>query len=241
MNVRIAAQTLSSSVADALEYLMNTDDAFFKDAGPTIKFIRVVDRLFDLLNSKNPFAKGFKQPLRSSNIDVWTSVIDTSIKYLLELKDENGTPLLKHRRKTFVLGFVMSALSARMLASDDLYEFILTYKFSQDHLELLFSCIPDVRKFKSALKKILLRVSVVASKHANCLMFEDESVSPIFSLKWSRNRTPLVDNNIDTDLESIPCIDEPSPYKGAIVAYICRQENGGSIVLQRMLRCPSTP
>ena len=60
MNVRIAAQTLSSSVADALEYLMNTGDVFFKDAGPTIKFIRVVDRLFDQLNSKNPFAKRFQ-------------------------------------------------------------------------------------------------------------------------------------------------------------------------------------
>ena len=113
-------------------------------------------------------------------MEVWSSIIDTSIKYLLELNDENGTPLLKHRRKTFVLGFVMSALSARFLAldllgkADDPFEYLLTYKFSQDHLELLFSCIramlgfnnnPDVMQFKAALKKILLRVSVYPSKH----------------------------------------------------------------------------
>ena len=203
-----------------------------------------MDRLFDLLNLKNPFAKDFKQPLRKANMEVWSSVIDASIKYLLELKDEDGNILAKQKRKTFVLGFVTSALSAKFLAfellgrADDPFEFLLTYKFSQDHLELLFSCIramlgfsnnPDVLRFKAALKKLLLHVSVGASKHANCLMFEDEAISPIFSLKWSKNRTPLV-SNVDADITekdiaSLPHIDETSPYIGAIVAYI-----GGFIV-----------
>lgn len=40
MKVRLAAQMLSP-VADALEYLLQTDDKF-KDAGPTIQFIREV-------------------------------------------------------------------------------------------------------------------------------------------------------------------------------------------------------
>ena len=99
--------------------------------------------------------------------------------------------LVHHRRRTFVYGFIMSALSAKFLAfellgrTDDPFEFLLTYKFSQDHLELLFSCIramfvfsnnPDVLWFKAALKKLLLHVSVGASKHANCLMFEDEAI-----------------------------------------------------------------
>ena len=139
----------------------------------------------------------------------------------------------------------MAAFSTRLLAEDlltqedDPYEYLLTYKFSQDHLELLFSCIramfgfsnnPDVTQFKAALRKILLRVSVVASKHANCLMFEDEAVSPIFSLKWSKNRSPLVEDEIDSDvserdIESIPFLDETTPYTAVIVAYI-----GGFIV-----------
>ena len=41
MKVRLAAQTLSSSVADALSYLAETDNNF-KDAKPTINFIRKV-------------------------------------------------------------------------------------------------------------------------------------------------------------------------------------------------------
>ena len=67
------------------------------------------------------------------------------------------------------------------------FSFILTYKFSQDNLELLFAFIrgkngfnnnPDVRQLKSALKKILLRVVTIASKHYNCLVFEND-VLPI--------------------------------------------------------------
>jgi hypothetical protein len=41
MKVRLAAQTLSSSVADALDYLAATD-VNFKDSGPTVVFIRMV-------------------------------------------------------------------------------------------------------------------------------------------------------------------------------------------------------
>ena len=47
MKVKLAAQMLSSSVADALEYLRKTD-VKFKDAGPTIRFIREV-RIFAML------------------------------------------------------------------------------------------------------------------------------------------------------------------------------------------------
>lgn len=42
MKVSLAAEVLSSSVADALAYLKETDDRF-KDAGPTIDFIRKVN------------------------------------------------------------------------------------------------------------------------------------------------------------------------------------------------------
>jgi hypothetical protein len=41
MKVRLAAEVLSSSVVDALEYLLQVDERF-KEAGPTISFIRKV-------------------------------------------------------------------------------------------------------------------------------------------------------------------------------------------------------
>ena len=86
------------------------------------------------------------------------------------------------------------------------FKFCLTYKFSQDHLELLFSCIrgmngfnnnSDVIQLKSSLKRILLRNSIVGSKYANCLTFEDNANGSIFALKW--NKISEIISNPETD------------------------------------------
>ena len=50
----IAAQTLSSSVADAIEFLMMPSHPCFANAGGTVEVIRIIDKLFDLLNARNP-------------------------------------------------------------------------------------------------------------------------------------------------------------------------------------------
>ena len=64
MKVNLAAQALSSSVADAIEYC--TDKLKlpqFQGSEPTVKFLRLFDHLFDIMNSRNPLAKGYKAPL----------------------------------------------------------------------------------------------------------------------------------------------------------------------------------
>ena len=252
MNVKIASQTLSSSAADALQYLKISGHPSFCDSEGTIRFIRTIDRLFDLLNTRNPFGNGFKTPLKLSNKEVWENTIKSSIEYLLALRCVDGRPLVEHRRKTFIIGFIGSAKSAEKLALDMLensYSYFLTYKVSQDHLELLFACIrgkngynnnPDVRIFKSALKRLMLRNSIVASKNANCAMLEENDFNPIFSLKWSKNRAPLeesneLDENNDTDiLPYVTQLSTQSPYQVSILAY-----NAGFIVraLKRSLDC----
>ncbi len=58
MSVRLAAQTLSSFVADAIEFLdVVMKNPKFQDSNGTVKFIRMIDRLFDMLNSRNPVGK----------------------------------------------------------------------------------------------------------------------------------------------------------------------------------------
>ena len=231
MNVKIASQTLSSSAADALQYLLVSGHPSFTDCDGTIKFIRVVDRLFDLLNSRNPFGSAFKTPLRLANQEVWESVIKSSLIYFLGLRCLDGTPLAEHRRKTFITGFILSAKSVEKLAMDlfkEGYNYFLTYKVSQDHVELLFACIrgnngfnnnPDVRVFKAALKRLLIRNSIVASKNANCAMLEENDFNPVFSLKWSKNRAPLqesieVDDENETDISLyISQLSAQSPYQ----------------------------
>jgi hypothetical protein len=54
MKVRLAAQTLSTSVADSLKFCK--DDLKlpeFQNCGATIKYVSTFDRLFDILNSRN--------------------------------------------------------------------------------------------------------------------------------------------------------------------------------------------
>ena len=72
MKVNLAAQAWSSSVTDAIEYCWKVLKLpQFKGCEATVKFIRVFDHLFDVLNSRNPFAKGYKAPLRKANKSSW--------------------------------------------------------------------------------------------------------------------------------------------------------------------------
>ena len=244
MNVRIAAHTLSSSVADAIEYFLFSAEA-------TIRFIRIIDKLFDLLNSRSPRSSGYKSPLRIINRCIWGDTVDSSVHCLAGLKDTNGVSLLHHRRKTFVTGLILISTSTKKLANIilnqeiTLFSYVLTYKYSQDHLELLNSCIrgkngfnnkPDIRQFKSALRKILLRASVVASKHSNCMLFEADVSSPIFSLKWTKNRSSIAEVP-QLDMGDNPSFMMPpmnSENKENILGYI-----GGYIVkkLQKIIDC----
>ena len=115
MNVKLAAQVLSSSVADSIDFLRKAKDPRFSNSEGTIKFIREVDRLFDLLNSRNPHEEGYKKPLKLENKTEWFAAIDSSINYLHNLKDEYGCPLISQRRNTFVKGLITAAKSIKEL------------------------------------------------------------------------------------------------------------------------------
>jgi len=65
IKVNLAAQTLSQSVADALQFcLKELQLPEFKGCEATIEFIRSIDILFDFLNSRNLYGQGYKTPLR---------------------------------------------------------------------------------------------------------------------------------------------------------------------------------
>ena len=76
MNVSVTAQTFSSSVADALGFLIESAHPFFANASATIRFIRILDELFDLLNSKNLYGRRFKKPLSIKNQEIWFNKIE---------------------------------------------------------------------------------------------------------------------------------------------------------------------
>lgn len=52
MRVHLATETLSNSVADSMEFLMSKGKKEFADCTATVRFIRIFNNLFDVLNSK---------------------------------------------------------------------------------------------------------------------------------------------------------------------------------------------
>ena len=139
------------------------------------------------LNSRTPFSKGYKQAIRLSSENYIIDSLNSITEYLLSLHTLSGQKLIDHRRKTFVIGFIIAAKgvvesSKKLLGRcENPFAYILTYTFSQDHIELLFSTIrgrngfnnnSNVQQFKSLLRSILMRVSLTGSKKGNCSTFE---------------------------------------------------------------------
>lgn len=126
---------------DSLLYLSQTSIEFVK-CEATIKFVKVIDAIFDFLNSRNPFAKDYKQAIRNNNIEYLEEKMKTNIQYLYSLKTLTGQYLWKSKRKTFILGFAAAIKSTLAIINDLLtnhnLNYILTYKFSQDAVELFF-------------------------------------------------------------------------------------------------------
>ena len=172
-----------------------------------MKFIRTIDQLFDMFNSRNPLAKGYKSPLRLSSKDTWQDILLSSAQYLLSLKTTTPTPQLlsTSQRRTFIIGFVTCikstiSMAIQMLSlSTNPFKYLLTYKFSQDHIELLFLCIrsrggwnnnPNCLQLKYAIKKMLMRNAITASKNANCVDFTGcNNIIPLFHTKKQKTDT----------------------------------------------------
>lgn len=255
MKVKYAAHTLSASVANAIDFLRKEGLDDFKDSESTTKFIRIIDRLFDFLNTRNPFGKNFKQPITRINFHYLQEMIQESIHYLFLLKCKDGTFLKTSNRRTFLYGFVIAAKSILSVAQDllfcsnTLYKYILSYKFSQDHLELLFGKIrncngqnnnPNVLQFQYTMRKLLLRNNIRNSSNTNCLQLDTDPVGSLFELTWPKKTKEftLFEQNIETDNDDLNNNTENSkiiiePLQENIIYYI-----GGYIIRTfKSLKC----
>lgn len=150
--------------------------------------------------------------------------------YLLSLNTVDGMPLHKSRRKTFIIGFLSTFQSILSLSSELLgpYQYIITFRFSQDHIETLFSKIrrmggfnnnPPAPHFKAALKRLLCKQSIQTSKSANSL--DCEATCGVFKLQWSRRKTPLPAQPLDDmDTSIISRLQNLNPISENILFYI---------------------
>jgi len=197
MKVNLAAPVFSSSVANALQFCQNLPQ--FKGCEATVKFLRTFDRLFAILNSRNPLAKNFKAPMTTSNKRFWHIVLDYTDEYIRTLKDSSGTPMTQTNSKTAFIGFLIAIKSTTAIFNDYVtgtpaqpptIRYLLTYKLSRDHLELFFGCIrchlgsnnnPTSRQFVAAYKCLLVQNEIKASKNTNCISLQKASILAVES------------------------------------------------------------
>lgn len=182
MKVRLAAQVLSTSVADALLYYKSKNIQHFNNCDATITFCRHINNIFDFLNTRNFLSKlQHKRPIYLEQFEDMTNFINSSINYLTTLKDRTYSPILTSPRKTGFNGLIiclksMSRLFDNVIKTGQL-SFILSYKISQDHIEMLFSVIrsrggfnnnPTASQFEATYKKLLVHSELAISENANC-------------------------------------------------------------------------
>ncbi|KAK3907550.1 DNA transposase [Frankliniella fusca] len=246
MKVRLAAQLLSRSTADALEYLrdgLKMPD--FKDCAGTVEFIGLADVIFDILNSRNCQAtEKQKQPLSANNINLVRSVNNKAIQYIKALNINYNTKdgitqkqkLLYSKWKTGFIGFLGGLDVALRLYTDyvqtGVLKFIPLYNFSQDHLETFFSGIrgrggwdpnPSALKFMSAYKKLLVHTTLRSNRDgSDCWPLEFISILNVSSSArlstLCRNDTSDPGNVSDQDVDDLILVgwDQEKPLQELI-------------------------
>lgn len=155
MKVKLVAQLYSSSNR-TIEYcskIIKLEQ--FNDCEAAIYFCRMINNIFDFLNTCNFLGHTeFKRPLFKEKEAFVSEFVNTAIEYLKALKTKVWdvkqkkkifTPIVTSKRKTGFLGFIICLSSTKTLFNDviktGVMNFLLTYKTSQDHLEMLFSSI----------------------------------------------------------------------------------------------------
>lgn len=250
MKVNLAAQTFSASVADALEYCSDVLKLReFWGCAATVKFIRMVDQLFDILNSRNPLAKGFKSALRIANKAIWDPFLTKASHYFLSLKSLEGQVMYRTRRKTGFIGFLVAIHSIKGLFHDLVemqhspLSYLLTYKLSQDNLELFFAAIrsaggfnnnPTAQQFTASYKRLLMRSSIAGGR-GNCVPRDKTSILDIIDDTCRVNGNELAISttsmikkydlicnlpDLDQEIGDCPMMTNLTDYKKAAISYI---------------------
>lgn len=187
MKVKLAAELLSASVADALKTCRDMQIAGFENCDATITFLKSFNDLFDILNTRNLAPKGLKRLICPSNYEVIKERLLAIEEYIKKMKYPNGQLLIESRRKTGFIGFLMCIRAVIFLyenyaSQNESFWFLPTYKLSQDHLEIFFGAIraqsgfnnnPSAKLFTAAYKKLLVHAEFKQSRNGNCLPLDE--------------------------------------------------------------------
>ncbi|KAF0307773.1 DNA transposase THAP9 [Amphibalanus amphitrite] len=255
MKVKLAAQLFSSSVGNALLYMAESGHHQFVGAEATARFILMIDQAFDYLNGSSIYGKGFKAPVTANNLPLRRQFLAEFSSTLFRLQTASGEPVLKTRRSTPVLGLCLAAQSvldvSEALLEQEGFAYVLPYKMSQDHVELLFSRIrrmggfnnnPNAVQLQHALRRLALHNFISPSATGNSTAPADEDngnddeVGLLQIRRPQRQRSALgagdpmpavVQHVLMTPGNRSAFVDDSVGY---IAGYVCRKLIEGSVV-----------
>ncbi|CAH2101072.1 unnamed protein product [Euphydryas editha] len=214
MKVKLAAQLFSESVADALQFckdILKLEQ--YSNCEPTIDFIKRFNALFDIMNSRNLDAFGFKKPLNSGNIENVQLFLENMFQYINGLKMDMSN-ILQTNRKTGFLGFQICIKSILFLYEEYIItkklNFLSTYKLSQDHLEIFFGAIrakggfnnnPTASQFQAAYKRMLVHGQLKHLSTGNCIPLMELNIltctNPEIAINNTTDHNRLIEDHED--------------------------------------------
>jgi len=213
MNVRLAAQTLSKGVSCSLLFC----EELKLLSGATAGFCEVLNNVFDLTNCRNKLGKGnYYCPINDEKINYIKDFLDHFKEYIEGLKyydinsQQQGIQILKSTRKTGFLGLIICLTNLFKLfyvVKPYGMSYLLSYKISQDHIEVFFSAMrsrggfnnnPNAIQFRSAYKRLLVRHEISGSAYGNCTLL-DNSIILFVSANKRNNADALCHYNDDDE------------------------------------------
>ncbi|KAF0711424.1 THAP-type domain-containing protein, partial [Aphis craccivora] len=217
MKVRLALQTFSTSVPNAISFCMNDlklDN--FQGADATIEFCLRINNIFDILNTRN---------LTKNEIFQY---IDESINYLAGIQCNEKLPncgqrsILNSQRKTGFLGLIICLTSLKHLPGSH-----RNAVFSAIQAKGGFNNNPTVSQFEAAYKSIIVHSEIKSLSSANCMALDDTTILRVSSsnIKVKDTQSELVDllcvagiDNLENN--NLLSVYQHSNFINDVVAYI---------------------
>ena len=142
MKTKLAVQTLSKSTANALSLCENElKKPEFKGAKATSEFCQIFNDVFDILNSKSKFGKDYCAPINNESYEHLKEKYEYIEKYIHGLRMNDGQLVVEGPRKSAFLGILITFKSFLYIyqcyVQTNNMQYLLTYKFSQDHLGVI--------------------------------------------------------------------------------------------------------
>jgi catabolite regulation protein CreA len=228
MNVKLATQTLSHSVACGLRSYIKLKQ-MDSEAEPTAVFVDRMNRLFDIMNSNSPTAKNkWQRPLSVKTVEQFQELADSAI-WIKEWKFKSRKTGVVKDDIPFKQGQLMTINAlvsvCRYLIDVQEFRFVLTSRFNQDVVENWFSCVRgkghnnDSRttiEYESASKSIAVNWLLEhPEKGSNCQLDCDSFVGLLKQAELSKMKTaancdsPSADvTTTNGDFSDSPCTND---------------------------------